>query len=71
MLPEIADEGVEGVRIDHLLDTSDAGDFADALRFVNFQVLDHRSASLPDRDGSAAAVSERDVPFHSQEVGQP
>lgn len=42
MLPEIADEGVEGVRIDHLIDTSDAGDFADALRFVNFQVLDHR-----------------------------
>ena len=65
MLPEIADEGVEGVRIDHLLDTSDAGDFADALRFVNFQVLDHRSDRLPDRDGSAAAVSESDRPFHA------
>lgn len=63
MLPEIADEGVEGVCIDHLIDTSDAGDFADALRFVNFQVLDHRSHNLSDRDGRTAAVSESVVPF--------
>lgn len=62
MLPEIADEGVEGVRIDHLIDHSDAGKWSDALRFVNFQVLDHRCDRFPDRDGSAAAVSESDVP---------
>ena len=27
--------------------------------------LDHRSDRLPDRDGSAAAVSESVVPFHA------
>lgn len=72
MMPaNIPDEGTE-VDIRHLLDLSDPGDFADALRFVNFQVLDHRPHRFPDRDGSAAAVSESDVPFfHDNEVGQP
>ena len=65
MMPaSIPDEGTE-VDIRHLLDLSDAGDFADALRFVNFQVSDHRSDRFPDRDGSAAAVSESVFPsFH-------
>ena len=70
MMPaSIPDEGTE-VDIRHLCDLSDPGRWSDALRFVNFQVSDHRSDRFPDRDGSAAAVSESDVPFfHSQEVG--
>ena len=62
MPPIIPDEGTE-VDIRHLLDLSDPGKWSDALRFVNFQVLDHPCANLPARDGSAAAVSESDVPF--------
>ena len=70
IVPFIADEGRDGINIAHLIEVSDPGDFADALRFVNFQVLDHRSDRFPDRDGSAAAVSESVVPFfHDNEVG--
>ena len=60
MPPIIPDEGTE-VDIRHLMDLSDPGRWSDALRFVNFQVSDHRSDRFPDRDGSAAAVSESDV----------
>ena len=65
-MPPFIPDNSDGHDISHLIHDGDPGEWADALRFVNFQCLDHLCANLPQRDGSAAAVSESDVPsFHA------
>ena len=65
MLPEIADEGHDGNVIAELNLVKCIFQARAVAIALGLNSLDHHSRNLPDRDGSAAAVSESDVPsFH-------
>ncbi len=63
MLPEIADEGHDGNVIAELNLVKCIFQARAVAIARGLNSLDHRSHRLPDRDGSAAAVSESDHPF--------
>ena len=70
MPPEIADEGHDGNVIAELNRVKCIFQARAIATALGLNSLDHRSHRFPDRDGSAAAVSERVVPFfHDNEVG--
>ena len=70
MLPEIADEGRDGNVIAELNRVKCIFQARAIATALGLNSLDHHSRNLPDRDGSAAAVSESGRSFfHDNEVG--